>query len=80
MRQARFVLICFCHSVFLGISSPGLINDKKYLKKNKIIIHSTIETYNVQTIFVEGGGLILYCRKKMVHHFDKWEGVPHWIW
>ncbi len=22
---ARFVLICFCHSVFLGISSPGLI-------------------------------------------------------
>ncbi len=24
-RRARFVLICFCHSVFLGISSPGLI-------------------------------------------------------
>ncbi len=22
---AHFVLICFCHSVFLGISSPGLI-------------------------------------------------------
>ncbi len=24
-HRARFVLICFCHSVFLGISSPGLI-------------------------------------------------------
>ncbi len=24
-RRARFVVICFCHSVFLGISSPGLI-------------------------------------------------------
>ncbi len=23
--RACFVLICFCHSVFLGISSPGLI-------------------------------------------------------
>ncbi len=25
MRRARFVLICFCHSVYLGICSPGLI-------------------------------------------------------
>ncbi len=25
MHQACFVLIWFCHSVFLGISSPGLI-------------------------------------------------------
>ncbi len=31
---ACFVLICFCHSVFLGISSPGLI----YIKKMIIIL------------------------------------------
>ncbi len=28
MRRASFVLICFCHSVFIGISSPGLISTR----------------------------------------------------
>ncbi len=39
MRRARFVLICFCHTVFLGISSLGMIYilEKSFdgkLKKN----------------------------------------------
>ncbi len=31
MRRARFVLIYFCHSVFLGISSPCLIKHDQSL-------------------------------------------------
>ncbi len=40
MRRACFVLICFCHSVFLGISSPGLIYRYKYCQHFNLTVEA----------------------------------------
>ncbi len=60
-RQAGFVLICFCHSVFLGISSPSLIYTLCYLKIIYIFLNAVVNVGPMCPLLTQGILTEMFC-------------------